>query len=135
MSQAAILCVDDEEIVLRSLKEQLRRRLGSRYLYETARSAQDAWEAIDELIEDGATILVIVSDWLMPGIRGDEFLTQVHQRHPQIVKILLTGQADDAAVERARREANLRACLAKPWSEEELVATVSEALSAVPVQP
>ena len=128
MTTSAILCVDDEALVLRSLKEQLRRRFGTRFVYETAASAAEAWEIIDELCLDDIEILVIVSDWLMPGIKGDEFLAQVHRRHPKIVKVMLTGQADEQAIERARRDANLHACLHKPWSEEELAQVVESAL-------
>lgn len=126
--KSAILCVDDEAIILTSLKEQLRRRFGERYLYETANSAAEAWEVINELCADDIGILIIVSDWLMPGIKGDEFLIQVHQRHPKIVTVLLTGQADEASIERARRDANLYACLHKPWSESELAQVVESAL-------
>lgn len=128
MSRSAILCVDDEEIVLVTVKEQLRRRFGGRFHYETARSADEAWGAIDDLAEEGLELLVIVSDWLMPGMRGDEFLVQVHQRFPRVVTVLLTGQADERAIERARKEANLAACLHKPWSEEELARVVETAL-------
>jgi CheY-like chemotaxis protein len=126
---SAILCVDDEMLVLDSLKEQLRRRFGSRYLYETASDAHEAWEVIDELCGDGIDILIIVSDWLMPGMKGDEFLAQVHKKYPKIVTVLLTGQADAAAVERARRDANLYACLAKPWCEAELARVIESALA------
>ena len=129
MSMSAILCVDDEAIILNSLKEQLRRNFGARYLYETATSAEEAWAVIDELCADGIEILTIVSDWLMPGIKGDEFLAQVHRRYPQVVTVMLTGQADEAAIERARRDANLHACLHKPWSEQDLVRTIATALS------
>jgi len=128
MATSAILCVDDENIILESLKEQLRRNFGNRYLYEMANSADEAWIVIEELCADGIEILVIVSDWLMPGIKGDEFLTQVHKRFPHILTVLLTGQADEAAIARARRDANLFACLHKPWCEEELIKTVSSAL-------
>ncbi len=128
VAKSAILCVDDEAIILTSLKEQLRRRFGERYLYETASNAVEAWEVIDELCADDIGILIIVSDWLMPGVKGDEFLTQVHRRHPKIVTVLLTGQADEASIERARRDANLHACLRKPWSEGELTQVVASAL-------
>jgi len=131
MSKSAILCVDDEAIILTTLKEQLRRRFGERYLYETASNADDAWEVIGELRNDGIDILIIVSDWLMPGVRGDEFLMEVHRRHPKICTVLLTGQADEASIERARREANLHGCLHKPWSESELAQLVESALQRV----
>lgn len=126
--QSAILCVDDEALILTSLKEQLRRRFGNRYLYETAPNADEAWVVIDELCADGITLLVIVSDWLMPGVKGDEFLAQVYQRHPCIATVLLTGQADDAAIARARQHAHIRACLSKPWRESELAAVIESAL-------
>jgi CheY-like chemotaxis protein len=125
---AAILCVDDEAIILTSLREQLRRRFGTRYQYETAGHADEAWTVIDELCRDGIDLLVIVSDWLMPGIRGDEFLIEVHKRHPRIATVMLTGQADEAAIERARRHANLHACLQKPWREDDLVEAIASAL-------
>ncbi len=131
MSASAILCVDDEPLVLSTLKEQLRRRFGERFLYETAQDVGEAWEVIDELLVDEISILVIVSDWLMPGVRGDEFLIAVHKRFPGIVTVLLTGQADDEAIERARNQANLHACLHKPWREEELAALVEAALPSV----
>lgn len=129
MSKSAILCVDDETIILDCLKEQLRRRFGERFLYESATSVPDAWDVIDELCTDGIDILIIVSDWLMPGIRGDEFLAEVHRRFPRIVKVMLTGQADAAAIDRARRDANLHACLHKPWSEDELADVIVSGLS------
>jgi CheY-like chemotaxis protein len=128
MSKSAILCVDDEESVLVVLKEQLRRRFGSRFIYETAQGADEAWQVIDELVVEDIEILTIVSDWLMPGVRGDEFLAQVHRRFPRVVTVMLTGQADEAAIERARRDANLHACLHKPWSEQELADVVASAL-------
>lgn len=128
MSASAILCVDDDVAVLNSLKEQLRRRFGNRYAYEVATGAEDAWQVIGDLYGDGIRLLMIVSDWLMPGMKGDEFLIQVHQRYPEIITVMLTGQAREEAIERARREANLHACLHKPWTEEDLVQVVESAL-------
>lgn len=129
MADSAILCVDDEAPILKALKEQLKRRFGSQYVYEVAQSAAEAWEVIDEFEQEGIKILIIVSDWLMPNMRGDEFLARVHQRFPEIVTVMLTGQADEAAIERARVEANLYACIHKPWSEEELAQIITTALS------
>ena len=128
MFSSAILCVDDEILILESLKEQLKRCFGKRYFYEIAQSATEAWEVIEDLQIQGIQILVIVSDWLMPGIKGDEFLIQVHQRFPQNITVMLTGQADEAAIEQARQQANLYACLHKPWTEAELVQIITSAL-------
>lgn len=128
MPKQAILCVDDEVVILDSLKEQLKRHFGGAYFYEVAESAEEAWEVIDELYEDGLKILIIVADWLMPGIKGDEFLIQVHQKYPQVVNVMLTGQAGETAIERAKAEANLHRCLYKPWQEDELIETITSGL-------
>ncbi|MEM6424715.1 MAG: response regulator [Cyanobacteria bacterium P01_H01_bin.119] len=130
MSKAAILCVDDEAVILKALKEQLQRSFGKKFIYETAQSVEDAWDVIDELSEDEIPLLLIVSDWLMPGMKGDEFLAKVHQRFPTVINIMLTGQADESAIEYARQKANLHACLSKPWREEELKQLISAALPA-----
>ena len=129
MSDAAILCVDDEAPILKALKEQLKRLFGNLYVYELAQSAEEAWLVINELEQEGVKILIIVSDWLMPNVRGDEFLAQVYQRFPEIVTIMLTGQADETAIERAKQEAKLYACIHKPWKEEELHHVIHSALS------
>jgi CheY-like chemotaxis protein len=129
MSETAILCVDDEAVILESLKEQLKRRFGDRYLYEVAESAGEAWEIIEELHADNVKVLVIVSDWLMPDMKGDEFLIEVHQKFPQIVTVMLTGQADEEAIVRAKEQGNLYCCLRKPWSEEELAQVINSTLA------
>ena len=74
---------------------------------------------------------MIVSDWLMPGMKGDEFLVQAHRRFPTVVKILLSGQAEQAAVDRARREAGLHEFLAKPWNAQELVKAIDQGLRGI----
>jgi CheY-like chemotaxis protein len=128
MSKPVILCVDDEEAVLESLKAQLKSALGNSYRYEMAEDANEALELIDKLVEKYVTIILIVSDWLMPGMKGDDFLINIHQKYPKIIKIMLTGQADEAAIERSIQEANLYCCLSKPWSEAELVEAIQSAL-------
>jgi DNA-binding NtrC family response regulator len=115
-------------IILESLKEQLQRHFGDQFLYELAEGVDEAWAVIDELYAEGIRLLVIVSDWLMPGVKGDEFLVAVHQRYPSVMTVMLTGQAEETAVERACQEANLFACLRKPWTETELVDVIETAL-------
>jgi CheY-like chemotaxis protein len=131
MAKNVILCVDDEKIILNSLKVQLKEEFGNDYAYETAENAVDAEELIDEMVEEGCKILVIVSDWLMPGIKGDEFLIKIHKKYPQIVKIMLSGHASEEAIERAFVEANLHKCLSKPWSGEELIQTIKDGLDKI----
>lgn len=128
MSKPAILCVDDESVVLNSLKIQLKKEFGDAYVYEVAESADEALEIIEELQSEETDILVIVSDWLMPGIKGDEFLIRVHEKYPKIIKVMLTGQADETAIQRAKEKASLHNCLYKPWSSQELIETIKSGL-------
>ena len=129
MLRQAILCVDDEPIILQSLRDQFERHFGDQYLYEFADSVSEAFEILAELHQIEFQILLIVSDWLMPDMRGDEFLFQVHQRFPEIILIMLTGQADDTAIAWLQESARLDACLRKPWSEQELIQTVAAKLT------
>jgi CheY-like chemotaxis protein len=125
-----IICVDDEKVILDSLKTQLKSAFGDAYSYEMAENAQDALELIEELEEnESGCIVIVVSDWLMPGMKGDELLVKIHQKLPNVVKFMLTGQADDAAVERAVLQANLHVCLRKPWSEEDLIKSIRNAVT------
>ena len=127
----AILCVDDEPVILTSLSEQIRSHFGKRFSYETALDAEEALEVLDELCKEGIKTIVIVSDWLMPGIKGDELLVQIHKRFPNTIKVMLTGQADCKAIERAKREANLYSYLQKPWSRDELVQVLEAGLKSL----
>ena len=112
------------------MKIQLNRCYGARYLIELAESADEGLEILDELVGEGFQPLVIISDWLMPGMRGDAFLIEAHKRFPHVIKVMLSGQVDEAAVERTRNDANLHQFIVKPWSESELVQTIDSGIEA-----
>jgi CheY-like chemotaxis protein len=130
MTETVILLVDDEKTVLDSLGTQLSHLFGDAYEYETAESAEEAWEVLRELHQDGISIVVVVSDWLMPGQRGDAFLTELRGEFPGIGRILLTGQADADALERAWQDARVHGVLFKPWRPDDLRAAITRAISA-----
>lgn len=127
MTKAVVLCVDDEGFVLDSIKSQVRRRLGA-FVVEAMTSAEEALEFLQELHEDNVEVPVVVSDHIMPGMKGDEFLIAVHSKFPQTLKILLTGQASPQAVGNAVNHARLYRYIAKPWDEVDLQLTISEAV-------
>lgn len=131
MSNCVILCVDDEQMVLKSLEGQLMREFGEEYAIELAESGEEALELMEELSVDGYQTLVIVSDWLMPEMKGDEFLIQSHRKFPNVLKLMLTGQADPAAIERSRNEANLYRQIDKPWDVAELIEAIRSGLAAM----
>lgn len=129
MTTRVIICVDDETLVLENLEIELQKAFADTYDYEFAESAEEALEIIDELLNDEIEILVVVSDWLMPGMKGDEFLVQVHQKLPHTIKIMLTGQADQKAIEHAQQEAHLHRCLFKPWNSKEFIDVIRLSLA------
>ncbi len=127
-NKPVILCVDDEKIILISLKEQLRRHFGEDYNIETVESGEEAMEIIYELQEEAVELPTVIADQIMPGIKGDELLKEIHFLMPGTLKILLTGQANADAVGNAVNYANLYRYIAKPWEETDLTLTVTEAL-------
>ncbi|MEG3924770.1 adenylate/guanylate cyclase domain-containing protein [Microcoleus sp. D3_18a_C4] len=129
MSQQVIICVDDEKTVLRSLKAELQEAVGNDYIIEIAEGGQEALELIEELLEDGDEIPLIISDHIMPDMKGDELLKQAHLISPKTIKIMLTGQADIGAIANAINSANLYRYITKPWHAEDLKLTVREALN------
>lgn len=128
MPKKIIMCVDDEKLVLTGLIGQLNNTFGSQYVYEGFTSAEEAWEYIDELYSEGLNVDLIICDWLMPEMKGDEFMVRVHNRFPGVKLIMLSGQADPASVQRARNEANLLRFMAKPWDKEDLMQEVIKAM-------
>ena len=125
-----ILCVDDEKIILECLKLQIQNHLKGKCQIELAESGEEGLEIIDELRNEGnVRPHLIISDQIMPGMRGDQFLTEVHSKYPNIVKVMLTGMAQDEDIERAYEQADLRKVMLKPWSNDELVNTIEESLS------
>jgi len=131
MVNKAIVCVDDENIILDSLGEQIENIFGDEFLYEYAENAQEGMEVLEELANENINVVVIVSDWLMPGEKGDEFLIHVHEKFPNMVKIMLTGQADESAIENAKINAGLYAHIAKPWTQEQLENIIRAGISKI----
>jgi DNA-binding NtrC family response regulator len=123
-----ILIIDDDLSVIEALKNQLFKVFGSEFSYEFASSGEEGLEIIDELLSEGVNILVTISDWLMPGMKGDEFLVRLHQIAPETIKIMLTGHASQESIQRAYKEANLFKALNKPWNETELIDTIKNSL-------
>nr|WP_321400304.1 diguanylate cyclase [uncultured Desulfobacter sp.] len=123
------LCVDDEQIVLHSLRDQLYKHYGKNYLIEIAESAEEGLEILDELSLDGYAPVIVISDWLMPGMNGDEFFIQLHRKFPDVIKVMLSGQADAAAIQRARDEVDMFNMIDKPWDAQDLIHHIDQAIA------
>lgn len=127
----AILCVDDEKIILEILQRQLMNTFGGEFVCEIAEDVNEAWEVITELTQDGYELSVVITDWLMPGTKGDEFLVELHKVYPKTVKIMVSGQSDETAVANAQKNSNLCAYISKPWDYKLLINTIKTALSTI----
>ncbi|MFN5627853.1 MAG: response regulator [Bacteroidota bacterium] len=124
MNELAIISVDDEKIILDSLKSQFEINFQNKFLFEFAESAEEALELIDELIEDGIKIILVISDYQMPGMKGDEFALILSKKLPTTKVILLTGQiSQDLAIDFVNKNIFVN-IVSKPWSEKELVTLV-----------
>ena len=128
MDNDIILCIDDERVVLNGLQSQLGRDFGSSYVIEIAESGEEALALIKEILDGGRDIPVVISDQMMPGIKGHELLRRIHEISPATYTILLTGHSDIEAVTEAVNHANLYRYMAKPWEGNDLVLTVREAI-------
>jgi two-component system, sensor histidine kinase and response regulator len=129
MSKPVVICVDDEPMVLESLKIDLKRVLGEACLIETAESGEEALELIEEFQQSGEyEVALVLADYIMPGLRGDDLLKQIHQRSPQTLNVMISGQADLDAVSEALQNASLYRYIPKPWTSEELKHTIAEAI-------
>lgn len=128
MKKQVIICVDDEQTVLRSLKAELKEVISSECRIEIAESAQEALEIMEELLQYGYEIPMIISDYIMPEMKGDELLRRVHVICPKTIKVMLTGQANIEGVSNAINSANLYRYIAKPWQSQDLKMTVAEAI-------
>lgn len=130
MQSGIVLCVDDDSTVLNALRTVFANHFGAEVEFEFAESGEEALEIDADIRSQGRELALVVSDFMMPGLRGDELLVRLHATTPNTVKILLTGQSDMSGVKRAINEANLYRFLEKPFVNEDIVLTVRAAIRA-----
>ncbi len=131
MNKLAILAVDDEKIILDSLLRQFEINFGTKYIFETAESAEEAFELIDELLDQGVKIILIISDYQMPGMRGDEFAFHLRDKLPGMQVILLTGQITEKLALEFKDKNIFFNVITKPWDEQDLTRIIRNILNNV----
>jgi len=113
-----ILYVDDEINNLISFKATFR----VKYNVFTAISGEEAIKLLET-----QEMNVIITDQRMPNMTGVEFLESILEKHPDPMRVLLTGYADMNAVIDAVNKGKIFHYLTKPWNEEELDMTIQRA--------
>lgn len=120
MNKQYILYVDDEEPNLVAFRAIFRREFN----VLTATSAEEGRQKL----EDNSEVKVVISDYLMKGITGIEFFESILDKHPHLIRIILTGFADQTAMLDSINKARVYRFLSKPWNEHDLRQTILSAI-------
>lgn len=121
LARPLVLCVDDDPGVLAMLDMALRKR----YDVKLARSGE---AALDELIRNPG-VTVVVSDMLMPGIDGLEFLQRAGMVRPEVVRILFTGHANLNTAIAAVNQGHIFRFMTKPCAVPTLYSVIEAAVA------
>ncbi|MAH55094.1 MAG: response regulator [Aestuariibacter sp.] len=118
-----VLCVDDEQNILRAIKRAL-------FSLDVDLTLVDSGEKALAVMKE-KTIHVVISDMKMPGMTGAELLEQVAAHYPDTFRVVLTGFADIDATIKAVNQGRIHRYLQKPWDNQELINTIEEGLERI----
>ena len=119
MQEHTVLFVDDEVNILKALQRLLRNESMS------VLTASRPQEAIDLLESNVAQ--VVVSDQRMPEMSGVDLLSTIRVRHPNMVRMMLTGYTEMRIAVEAINRGEIFRLITKPWNDEEIKATLRQA--------
>jgi response regulator RpfG family c-di-GMP phosphodiesterase len=117
-----VLIVDDDELILKALSRILESAGYDPRCYLSPDQALEGLE-VDQPV-------VVISDYMMPGIDGITFLKQIRERVPGAVRILCTAAEDFRVALQAVNSGEVFRIISKPWHQQELLATVNQAAEA-----
>ncbi|PYF76575.1 response regulator [Pedobacter nutrimenti] len=115
---AHILYVDDEPHNLSAFTATYRRL----YKIFTAESAEEGRKILET-----EEIHIIITDQRMPKTTGVEFLASIIEKHPEPIRMILTGYTDIDAVIDAINKGEVYRYIQKPWMEEDLRINIEKA--------
>lgn len=113
-----ILLVDDEVQVLKAL---MRAFLDTEYEVYSAEGGKEALEMLEKEDFD-----LVISDMRMPNMDGYQFLWEVKGRYPKILRVILSGYADEEIVFKALQRNIAKLYIFKPWENEKLIKLVDQ---------
>ena len=118
--EKAIICVDDEKSILTGLNQQIFRVFQNKYIVEFAESAEEAIEIAEEFNKLNISLKLLITDEMMPGMKGHELILKIEEKYPTVKHILLTGYANNEIL-KYLQNTNLISCFSKPWDQETLM--------------
>ena len=116
-SKASVLLVDDEEMVVTALRALL--QLETEHDIHAFTDPAEAAKFME-----AHTVDICVSDYLMPGMNGIQFLTRAKQLQPEASRVLLTGHADKQSAIAAINQVALFQYVEKPWDNAQLLLVI-----------
>jgi response regulator RpfG family c-di-GMP phosphodiesterase len=116
-SRATVVVVDDEEMVIVSIKALL--QLETDFNIQGFTDPENAAR-----YSAGNPVDVAISDYLMPKMNGIQFLGRMKEMQPEASRVLLTGHADKQSAIQAINEVSLFQYLEKPWDNSQLLLVV-----------
>ena len=119
--QACVVIVDDEEMVITSVRAYL--ELETEFEIHGFTEPEQAVKHMETHLVD-----IAVSDYLMPRISGIQFLTRAKQIQPEASRVLLTGHADKQSAIQAINEVGLYQYVEKPWENAQLLLIIQNGI-------
>jgi len=119
--QPSIVLVDDEDMVITSIRAFLRLETD----YEV-RGFTIPEEAVKFLSSN--PVNVVISDYLMPKMNGIQLLAKAKELQPEAARVLLTGHADKQSAIQAINDVGLYQYLEKPWDNSQLLLVINSAI-------
>lgn len=118
--QHMVLFVDDEQSIINSIKRLVRKE---NYCLLTANSGQDGLNLLAE-----NDVQIVISDQRMPEMNGTEFLKQVKELYPHVLRIILSGYTEVDSITEAINEGSVYKFFLKPWNDHNLKLEIRQAL-------
>lgn len=115
-----LLLVDDEPNITSALRRVFRQE---NYQIVVAGNGQEALEILKQ-----ERFQLMISDYMMPVMNGADLLRKAREIYPDMIRIMLTGNADTNAVMAAIKEGAVYKFILKPWNDDDLRVTVALAL-------
>jgi response regulator RpfG family c-di-GMP phosphodiesterase len=115
-----VLCVDDEVNILQTLKRLLRKE---NYQLLTAASGKEGLEILAN-----NDVHLVISDQRMPEMSGTEFLAEIKDRFPDVIRIILTGYTEVDAITESINRGHIYKFFLKPWNDDNLKLEIRKAL-------
>lgn len=115
-----ILCVDDEENILDSLRRALK------FDNYNVLMASSGAQGLELLAKENVDL--VISDQRMPNMSGYEFLKIVREKYPHAARIILSGYSDFDSLVRSINEGEVFRFFHKPWDLADLRKSIRMAL-------